>query len=624
MCGICGFWSDNGCDDSADVIRRMADSIRHRGRDICGLHVENNFAFGHQRLSILDLDARANQPMISADQRYLIVFNGEIYNYRDLQGRISDIKLRTTSDTEVLLELWVKEGEKCLYLLNGMFAFAVFDRLEKTITCVRDRLGVKPLYYWHGNGNFVFASEAKAILQHPYYKKAVNYRAVSDYLSLGYVTGNSTAFAGINRLEPGSIMILKNGQIVSSNYWRLEDRINDAVPCGEGQFLELLDSAVNYRLVSDVPVGSFLSAGIDSSAVTTIAAGKSRDIKTFTIGFNEATYDESVAAAKFSAQLGLQNETTIFREPDPEYLQKIVRYFDQPFADTSTLPFFQLCSDSSSKIMTVLCGDGGDEIFAGYETRRADLAALTGYRAIPFWSGLMRLGSSVMQLIPADRGKVSLHYKLRQFFEYAHLPPAQSHFSWRLLFSENEKKSLLAPAIIERLDDYETWQGFSSICSGLNTRPLLQQLAIADLKTWLADDILYKADQSSMAHALEVRAPFLDYRLVEAAFSIPENIKFSIFQTKSLLRRELSKILPGDVLRRKKEGFGSPVSVWLDGRLADFFLDLIHEESFKTFFPDTQQVLQLFEDHRNRHRDNGYRLWALLMFALWQKEWLRA
>lgn len=623
MCGICGFWSDSVNDDYQTVIQRMAESIRHRGRDICGLHVENSFGFGHQRLSILDLDSRANQPMISSNQRYLIVFNGEIYNYRELKNRIADVELRTTSDTEVLLELWAREGENCLSSLNGMFAFAVFDRLERTISCVRDRLGVKPFYFWHDERNFVFGSEAKAILQHPNYKKSVNFQAISDYLSLGYITGTSTAFEGINKLEPASVMVFKDGRLFSRKYWRLEDNVCSNGSSSPGRFLELLDSAVNYRLISDVPVGSFLSGGIDSSAVTALAAAKNSDIRTFTIGFKEKSYDESRAASEFADSLGLPNETTFFHEPDPEYLMHIVRYFDQPFADTSTLPFFQLCADSSSRIMTVLCGDGGDEIFAGYETRRADLAAVTGFRSIPFWSALMRAGSSVMSLIPADRGKVSLHYKLRQFFANAHLPPAQSHYSWRLLFSEEEKKMLFNQKIVESLSEHQTWNRFSEVFSSLESLPVLQQLAIADIKTWLVDDILYKADQSSMAHALEIRAPFLDYRLVEAAFSIPENKKFSIFQTKTLLRNELASILPAEVLRRKKEGFGSPVSVWFDGRLSSFFVELIHQNSFKEIFPDTGIILKLLDEHRTRRRDNGYRLWALLMLALWQKQWIK-
>lgn len=624
MCGICGYKSFSAGDNEEIIIRKMADSISHRGNEATGYFVEGQVAFAHKRLSILDLDQRSNQPMFSADRRYVITFNGEVYNYREVKSRLGQFSLRTTSDTEVLLELWAREGAGCLDHLNGMFAFAIYDRQEKRLFCVRDRLGVKPFYYWSDAFNLAFASEAKALLKFPEIQTTVDHSSLSDYLSLGYITGSSTIFADIKKLEPGHYLELDENGLKKVCYWRLADKIaavRDSANVPD--ILDLIDSAVDYRLVSDVPVGSFLSGGIDSSAITALAAGKCSDLQTFTIGFNETTYDESASAASFARQLGLRNHTDFFKEPDLEFLQKMVSYFDQPFADTSTLPFYQLCQNARRSIKTVLCGDGGDELFAGYETRRADLLALTGYRSVPIWSSLMRLGSSIMSMIPADRGKVSTHYKLRQFFEFAHLPPQQSHFSWRLLFTEAEKHDLLNADIASDLSGYQTWQKFASLYDDVKGLPMLQQQAIVDLQTWLADDILYKADQASMAHTLEVRAPFLDYRLVEAAFAIPEREKFDLLHTKTLLREKFAAIVPRRVLQKKKEGFGSPVSVWLEGRLAKIFLDCINDSGFKRFFPRTDKIMLLYNDHCNRVRDNGYRLWSLLMFSLWQREWLK-
>lgn len=624
MCGICGYKACVPGDNDAIIIRNMADSISHRGNEATGFFVEEQIAFAHQRLSILDLDQRSNQPMLSADRRYVITFNGEIYNFREVKSRLGQFPLRTTSDTEVLLELWAREGPGCLDHLNGMFAFAIYDRHEKSLFCVRDRLGVKPLYYWSAGTDLAFASEAKALLKFPDIQATVDYASLSDYLSLGYITGASTIFAGIKKLEPGHYLQLDENGLKKVCYWRLADKIAAArASSNMPDILDLIDSAVDYRLVSDVPVGSFLSGGIDSSAITALAAKKCSDLQTFTIGFNEAAYDESSAAASFAGQLGLRNHTDYFKEPDVEFLQKMVSYFDQPFADTSTLPFYQLCQNARRSIKTVLCGDGGDELFAGYETRRADLLALTGFRTVPFWSSIMKLGSHIMSLIPADRGKVSMHYKLRQFFEFAHLPPQQSHFSWRLLFTEAEKHDLLDPDITADLADYQTWQGFARLYDGVKDLPMLQQQAIVDLQTWLADDILYKADQASMAHTLEVRAPFLDYRLVEAAFAIPETKKFDLLHTKTLLRQKFSAIVPRKVLQKKKEGFGSPVSIWLEGRLSGVFFDCINDRGFKRFFPRTDKIMLLYNDHCSRVRDNGYRLWSLLMFSLWQREWLK-
>ncbi|HNX74482.1 MAG TPA: asparagine synthase (glutamine-hydrolyzing) [Candidatus Rifleibacterium sp.] len=622
MCGICGFLG-NSAEEPFAVVKGMAASIRHRGAEADGFFLERPVALGHQRLSILDLAARADQPFKSADGRFVLVFNGEIYNYRELQGMLAGFTPHTTSDTEILTELWARLGPDCLQYLNGMFAFAIFDRHEKSLFCVRDRLGVKPFYYWHDGSDFIFASEAKAVLRHPKITAVTDWKAVSDYLSLGYVTGSSTIFAGVKKLEPGCYLKVTPERINKICYWNLGQRIAEGHCRESDALLDLLDSAIEYRLISDVPVGSFLSAGIDSSAITAIAARKNRDIQTFTIGFREKSYDEAVEAARFAAKLGLPNQTDYFCEPDSDFLQLVVKYFDQPFADTSVMPFFQLCSLAARRMKVVLSGDGGDELFAGYETRRADAIALTGYRTVPFWNNLLRLGSGVMSLIPADRGKVSLHYKLRQFLEFAHLPPQQSHFCWRLLFTEDEKRRLLSPQIVAGLSGHQTWNTVSEMFAGVSHLPILQQQAVVDLQSWMADDILYKVDQAAMASTLEVRSPFLDYRLVESAFAIPEKRKFSLLKSKTLLRKKLAPVLPPEILKRKKEGFGSPVSMWLEGHLAEVFLDCMHAEAFREVFPDTAAIMKLYDDHRQRVKDNGYRLWALLMFAFWQKEWMR-
>lgn len=620
MCGICGFFNFTS-EAPGKIIRDMAASLRHRGNEASGFFVEHPAALGHQRLSILDLDSRADQPFISASGRYVLVFNGEIYNYRELYGLIPGFSPRTTSDTEVLAELWEHKGSDCLQYLNGMFAFAIFDRIERSLYCVRDRLGVKPFYYRYDGHEFVFASEPKAILRYPKISPQLNLPALSDYLSLGYITGRATAFAGIEKLEPGHFIKVASSGLSRVHYWDLARRIREGNCRKSDDLPGLLNSAVQYRLVSDVPVGSFLSGGIDSSAITLMAAGNSMDLQTFTIGFREKSYDESVAAAEFAAGLQLENASVQFREPDPTFLERVVDYFDQPFADTSVMPYFQLCSMAAQKMKVVLGGDGGDELFAGYETRRADALALTGFRSIPFWKSFLRIGLKLVSLLPADRGKVSTHYKLRQFFEFAHLPPEKSHCAWRQLFSEDEKKQLLHPEALAEIGQHQTFDTFAPMYASAHGLPMLQQQALVDLQSWLADDILYKADQAAMANTLEVRSPFLDYRIVEAAFAIPENEKFSLFQTKSLLRRSLARILPAPLLKKKKDGFGSPVSLWLEGSLAEFFADCVHSESFRRLFPDIRRVMQLLDDHRNRVRDNGYRLWALLMLALWQKRW---
>ena len=506
MCGICGFLG-NQVEEPLAVIRQMAASIRHRGDEANGFFVERPVALGHQRLSILDLGSRADQPFKTADGRFVIVFNGEIYNYRELQGLLHDFSPRTTSDTEILAELWAQQGAACLQHLNGMFAFAIYDRHENSLYCARDRLGVKPFYYWSDRHEFVFASEAKAVLMHP----GIKFRSITALLQIISRWATSPPFNRFCRhqkLESGCFLKVSPSGINKICYWNLGQRIATGQCHPSQDILELLDSAIEYRLISDVPVGSFLSAGIDSSAITAIAARKNTDLQTFTIGFKEKTYDESLEASRFAGKLGLENHIDYFFEPDIAFLQKVVKFFDQPFADTSVMPYFQLCSMAARQMKVVLSGDGGDELFAGYETRRADLLALAGYRAVPFWNHLLQAGSGLLRLIPADRGKVSMHYKMRQFCDFAHLPPQQSHFSWRLLFTEAEKRRLLSPQIVEQISGHETWNTVlqcspqSAICRCFSSRPSLICKA-----GWLT--IFYTRLIRLQWPYFEVRSPFL-------------------------------------------------------------------------------------------------------------------
>ncbi len=621
MCGICGFTNKDNI-DSKSIIKNMLDSIFHRGKEASKSWTDNYISIGHNRLSIQDLDSRADQPMISSNGRYLIVFNGEIYNFKELANELTGFCPKTSSDTEILLELWAKEQINCLKKLNGMFAFVVYDRLDKSITCVRDRLGIKPFYYYFDGKNFAFASEAKAILKVPYYKKQLNIKSLSDYLSYGYITGRNTIFDGINKLEPAHYIIIKQNQLEKKCYWNLSEEISNRRKSSNEELLELFESAIKYRQISDVPVGCFLSSGIDSTAISLIANKNNPNLITYTIGFKEKTYDESEFVKIFAKKNKLINISEKLSIPTIEDIQEIIEYFDQPFFDTSTVPFFKLCKITSQNLKTALTGDGGDEIFAGYETRKADLASLIAHR-LPYWSTISKSIACLLDQIPSNTKKVSLNYKLKQFFNFAYLPEEKAHFSWRLLFTENEKKQLLDKNIINNLKSYESWSNFESVFNEYKDLPMLQREALVDIKTWLADDILYKADQCSMANTLELRSPFLDYRLVEAAFSIKETDKFTLLKGKKLLRNILKPILDSSVLKRKKEGFGSPVGEWLKGSLKDVFLDSITSNSFKELIPNTKIIFKLFEELINSEKDNSYRLWSLFILSLWINKWLK-
>lgn len=620
MCGICGF-TKNTKIDCQNTINLMLNSIKHRGRDASKSWSDNYICLGHNRLSIQDLDSRANQPMVSSNNRYIIVFNGEIYNFKELAKSLNSFSLKTSSDTEVLLELWSNEQDKCLKKLNGMFAFLVYDRLEKSITAVRDRLGVKPFYYYFNGKDFIFASEAKAILRNSLYQKSLNIKALSDYFSYGYITGTKTIFENIKKLEPAHYMVVSEKGIETKCYWNFTFELLNRREATEDELLELLKTSVGYRQISDVPVGCFLSSGIDSSAISLIASKANSKLLTYTIGFKEKSFDESIFVKDFAQKHNLVNISKEMVEPNLDDLLRITEYFDQPFFDTSTVPFFDLCQNASNSIKTVLTGDGGDEIFAGYETRKADLVNHIANK-IPFWSTISNKFASIFNFIPSDTAKVSYNYKLKQFFNFAYLPEEQAHYSWRLLFTENEKKSLLNKELIDSISSYNSWSNFEKVFKEYKHLPILQREAIVDIKTWLADDILYKADQCSMANTIELRSPFLDYRLVEAAFSIKENKKFNLLKGKKLLRNILKSVLDKEVLKRKKEGFGSPVGEWLKGSLKEDFLDSISSEKFKKIIPDTKKVLDLLNEHKQNKRDNSYRLWAIFMLALWQNRWL--
>ena len=620
MCGICGFKSNRDFNKQAAITTMLA-SIAHRGRDASRSWSEEDIVLGHCRLSIKDLDSRSDQPMISTDGRYVIVFNGEIFNYNELKASITDFIPRTNSDTEILLELYTREGTECLNKLNGMFAFVVYDRIKKSIFCARDRFGVKPFYYCLSQNGFIFASEAKAILTTPLYQKQLNNEAISDYLSYGYITGSKTVFSGINRLEPAHYMIIDGEKSSKVCYWNLSERAKALSQPSQSEILELLQSSINCRLPQEVSVGCFLSSGIDSTSISLLAKQHTSNLPTFTFGFENKEYDESDFVKTFAANHKLDN--TIFKSGAPtiEELQEIIFYFDQPFFDTSTIPFFKLCRMASKYIKTALTGDGGDEIFAGYETRKADLACLIGHK-IPMWSKLSSLIASLLDYIPADSGKVSMNYKLKQFFKFAGLSPEESHYSWRLLYTEKEKQQLLSANIRESLGNYNSFSNFERCFAKYSDRPILQQQALVDLNTWLADDILYKADQCAMASTIELRAPFLDYRLAEAAFAIPEKYKFNLLKGKKFLRETLSSVLPANVAKRKKEGFGSPISSWLKGPLKESFFDSVFSDGFSSLISAKGAIEELYKDHITDKRDNSYRLWALFMLSLWQKRWL--
>ncbi|MBF0502705.1 MAG: asparagine synthase (glutamine-hydrolyzing) [Candidatus Riflebacteria bacterium] len=625
MCGICGIVQRSADTPDAELLTRMMKLLQHRGNDGRNVKRFPHAGLGHQRLAILDVSDKASQPFSSRDGRYWITFNGEIYNYPDIKRRLADTgPFVSTSDTEVLLRAFIEWGPDALNELNGMFAFAIWDNLARRLFCARDRLGVKPFHYFYDGNSFVFASEIKALLVHPRVTRSIDPRAVSDYLSLGYIAGDKTIVSGIKKLLPGHLLELSPGNEPEiREYWDLPQHIVINPAEAAGSVRHMLEAACRARLISDVPIGFFLSGGVDSSAIVGYARRHHPQLETFSLGFETSTFNELDAAKRFSRDIMAKSHGVVFSAPDEKLLRRIAWSFDQPFGDTSSVPTFKLCEFTSGFVKVAISGDGGDEMFGGYETNRADIAAAVGQHAIPGWKSILQIAGRLWGMKSVDFGKISMDYKVRQFLRNAHLEPGRAHYSWRLLFDEQEKRELMSPVLWKSLNGYSPFEEFDRLYRKTADLGLFSRHMYVDLKTWLVDDILVKVDIAAMAHGLEVRNPFLDVHLVEYAAGIPFRMKADLFRTKKVLRDAVSDVVPDWIIKRKKEGFNSPVSHWLRGDLRPLLRQTISTDVFREIFPHHDVLQTIIDAHERGHRDWGHPLWALLMFGLWAQNYLK-
>jgi asparagine synthase (glutamine-hydrolysing) len=621
MCGIVGSLSWSKKEDPA-IVARMMGSIAHRGPDAEGIWKNEFIILGHQRLSILDTSSNANQPMISHSGRYTIVFNGEIYNFQQLQQSFlaQGITFKTHSDTEVILAAWEKWGIDALLHLEGMFAFALWDDQEKKLFLARDRFGEKPLFYFLPHTNhIVFGSELKALQQHPLCPQSLNPRAISQFLSLNYILTESCILKDVHKLPPAHYMVLEKDKLpLSKPYWSLADQFHAPkwnLP--QEELIDLLNeslrSAVQKCTLSDVPLGAFLSGGIDSSAIVASMSKsqKSSLIKTFTIGFEDDSFNELDKAQRVAAHLGVDHHWEIASIDRLALLPKIVAAADEPFADTSMIPVYSLAAMARKKVTVCLSGDGGDELFAGYETYRADRLHKF-FHKIPFQSFI----SKCVGLLPVRFGKVSFDYKARQFAKGLQYSPQMAHYFWRNIFSSNEKIALLKEPYAQEVTKHNPFDVFSQFYQEVQDCPLLDQHLYVDLKTWLVDDILVKVDRMSMAHSLEIRAPFLNHTFAEWAIRLSPKAKLHFLQTKALLKKAQEKILPSSIIYAKKEGFNAPVSQWLTQTSKERMLD---NKTFQEWFKE-KEIQKLWNVHTGGRADNGLKLFGLLCLSLWMEK----
>ncbi len=623
MCGLAGFLRMPNTPEREDHqhwLEAMGQAIVHRGPDAGATWQDDHVGMVHRRLSILDLSTAGNQPMASKSGRYIIAFNGEIYNFREIRQELNAVGycFHTQTDTEVLLALFEHKGVDCLNDLNGMFAIAIWDREARQLFLARDRLGKKPLYYYRESGQFAFASEIKALMQVPFIKTDIRQDAVKDFFAYQYVPDPKTIYRHVHKLPPGHWLVTDGEKLTIRQYWDVSFASPSSASLAEleGGLYDLIDDAVRLRMVSDVPLGAFLSGGVDSSAVVGLMAGHTdRPVTTCSIGFDSRRFDEVVWAKKVADLFYTDHHEFTVRENVAGSLTDIARFFDEPFADPSFVPTYFVSQLACQKVTVALAGDGGDENFAGYSKYRTDHIENRIRRLFP---GALRhnVFPRLAQLAGVMNSPVTR--KAQSLLGTLAMEPDQAFFLTNCFFRRAVWDDLVRGELKRETDGYDPADITRQHYHNADTDDHLSKILYTDIKTYLPGDILTKVDRMSMANSLETRAPLLDYRVVEYAASIPSALKMKGKEKKFILKDTFSRLLPDDILYRKKMGFSVPLAEWLRHEL--------YEKAESVFTDNNGGLSQCFDMNavRNlwrRHQDgnNQYtqELWSMLAFELW-------
>ncbi len=621
MCGIVGFTSANFGDGERGVLERMNAAIFHRGPDDDGFYFGEGVGMAMRRLSIIDL-ASGKQPIHNRDRSKWIVFNGEIYNYQELRADLESDgdTFYTNSDTEAIIHLYDKYGKECVKHLRGMFAFAIWDENERSLFIARDRVGKKPLLYSHRpDGNIIFGSEFRALLKHPTISREVDFEAIDAYLSYLCVPAPMTAFREIRKLEPGHWLFWKDGEIKTERYW-LPD-FSKKIKISEEEAIEettrLIRESVKLRMISEVPLGAFLSGGVDSSTVVALMAQVSdKPVKTFSIGFEEQDYSELKYAKKVAEHVGAEYNEFVVRPDAMEILPTLVDHYGEPYADSSAIPTYYVSKETRKHVTVALNGDGGDESFAGYERHAAMLIA-EKYKGMP---SLLRkaLIELPISLLPSSEIKRSRIRDAKRFLSAANLPTTERYFRWMSTFDADSKAEIYSDGFASHLGKQNALRTLESWFEMSNGNSPLDAVLLTDLMTYLPNDLLVKVDIASMANSLEARSPLLDHNLIEFAASLPSNLKLRGTKTKSLLKKVAERLVPAEVIYRRKMGFGVPVGNWFRGEMREFVRGILLSEvslSRGIFRPD--ELERYVREHTEGEKDHAFRLWTLLMLELW-------
>ena len=625
MCGIAGFIEkdrDTSPQEREILLDKMCKIITHRGPDEQGLTVEGRAALGMRRLSIIDLKG-GQQPIYSEDGSKFIVFNGEIYNYRELKQELEakGYKFKTNSDTETIIHAFEEYGSDCVHKLRGMFAFAIWDKKDESLFIARDRVGKKPLFYsLLPNGNFVFGSELKSLITHGEISKEIDYSALDSYLTFGYVPEEFCIFRGVEKLLPGHFLIFKDGRIKTEQFWDFKyEEISEIKSEEEYQteLLEKIKDAVRVRLISEVPLGAFLSGGVDSSAIVGLMSQiLDKPVKTFSIGFNEDTFSELKYARITAQHFNTEHHEFIVTPDLVETIDELVWHFDEPFSDPSSMPTYMVSKMARDYVTVVLSGDGGDELFAGY-TRYLIDKKRSGLGSLPkaLRKGLMQ---PISEALPhGARGK--------NFLYNTSLDAVDRYIDSISQFGKLKKNSLYAEKFKAKLRNGENAEAlYRQIANSISTGNPIDNLLYLDSKTYLPSDILTKVDRMSMATSLEARVPLLDQDLIDfVTQKIPTSLKLKGDVTKYIFKKSLEELVPREILYREKQGFGVPIGEWINSQLKEKIHDtLIEKKTLERGYFEPKYIKLLLDEHSTGRRDHAHPLWVLWMLELWHRRFV--
>lgn len=633
MCGICGMrrLGEMPIDSSGKLMDLTTDTLAHRGPNDRGTWSDGEVALGARRLSVIDLSMAGHQPMSNEDGTIWLVFNGEIYNFRELKAEFKLTErghvFRSRTDTEVLIHLYEELGQEVLPKLNGMFAMAIWDRRSHELHLARDRYGIKPLFYQQDPLFFRFGSEIKAILADKRVQRKPSLQALHDFLTFDYIPGPQSAFEGISELPPGHWMTVnESGHLSIRKYWEPSFEVDDSI--GEKAAIEeardLLDRAVKRQLVADVPVGVLLSGGMDSSTLVALMQRHAPEsIHTYSVGFEDSSFNE-LPYARIVAQTFQTTHREVVVTPHivRELLVKHVGYIDEPYADGSAIPTYCVCELAKGEVVVLLSGEGGDEAFAGYDTYAA-YGASRWFGRVPRWIRNGIIGP-VVRSLPVSHHKLSLEFKMKRFLGGQDLPPAQAHLWWRVVLTEDQKRALYTPQVLENINLERSDRFFIQSFERSTARDDLNKLLHIDAAIFLPDDLMVKNDRMSMAHSLETRVPMTDNEVTAFMSRVSPRFKLPGLKTKYIMRRALRGILPAAILKKKKVGLEMPYSAWFKNELKDLLLSYCDAKRIsETGLFRPEAVKSLIAEHLANRCDHGRALWGLVNFMVWHELYIR-